>query len=109
LVNDAGQVIGINTMVRSNTEAIGFAIPINKVKEIYDTLKQGKKPNHAFFGVEIMTLTPDFARIHNDDPNATRLPEIHGALVVRVLPNTPAAASGMRKFDVITEVSNHYW
>lgn len=104
LVNDEGQVIGINTMVRTNTEAIGFAIPINRVKDIYGTLKQGKKPNHAYFGVDIISLTPDYAKIHNDDPNASRLPEIHGALVVKVTPNSPAALSGMRKFDVITEV-----
>lgn len=62
LVDSGGQVIGINTMVRTNTEAIGFAIPINRAKQIYKVLKQGKKPSHAYFGIDIMTLTPDFAR-----------------------------------------------
>jgi S1-C subfamily serine protease len=62
LVDSGGQVIGINTMVRTNTEAIGFAIPINRAKQIYNVLKQGKKPSHAYFGIDIMTLTPDFAR-----------------------------------------------
>lgn len=93
-------------MVRTNTEAIGFAIPINRVKDIYNTLKQGKKPNHAYFGIEAVSLTPDYARISNDDPNSQRLPEIFGALVVRVVPNSPAASSGIRKYDVITEVNN---
>jgi S1-C subfamily serine protease len=92
-------------MVRTNTEAIGFAIPINRVNEIYSTLKQGKKPSHAYFGIEVMSLTPDFAKIHNDDPNAQRLPEIHGALVLRVLPGSPAALGGLRKYDIITEVN----
>ena len=105
LVNDMGEVIGINTMVRSNTEAIGFAIPINRALKIYETLKQGKKPTHAYFGLEVMTLTPDFSRIHNDDPNAQQLPEVHGALVLRVAPGSPAAASGIRRNDIIVEVN----
>lgn len=106
LVNDMGEVIGINTMVRSNTEAIGFAIPINRALKIYETLKQGRKPTHAYFGLEVITITPDFARIHNDDPNALQLPEVHGALVLRVAPGSPAAACGVRKNDIIIEVNN---
>ena len=62
LVDASGQVVGINSMVRTNTEAIGFAIPINRAKQIYEILKSGNKPSHAYFGVDVMTLTPDFAR-----------------------------------------------
>lgn len=105
LVNDMGEVIGINTMVRSNTEAIGFAIPINRAKQIYEILKNGKKPTHAYFGIEVLSTTPDFARIHNDDPNVQRLPEVHGALVLRVAPNSPAALCGIRKNDIIVDVN----
>lgn len=43
-------------MVRSNTEAIGFAIPINRAKQIYEILKQGKKPNHAYFGIDVVGI-----------------------------------------------------
>lgn len=105
LCNDVGEVVGINTMVRTNTEAIGFAIPINRARQIYEILKTGTKPTHAFFGMEVMSLTPDFARIHNDDPNAIRLPEVNGALVVRVAPESPAAACGVRKNDIIVQVN----
>lgn len=105
LVNDVGEVVGINTMVRTNTEAIGFAIPINRARKIYDVLKQGKKPTHAYFGVEVMNISPDVAKIHNEDPNAQRLPQIHGALVTRVIVGSPAATSGLRKFDILTEVN----
>lgn len=105
LVNDLGEVVGINTMVRTNTEAIGFAIPINRARKIYEVLKQGKKPTHAYFGIEVMTISPDFASIHNDDPNAQRLAQIHGALVTRVLPGSPAASSGLRKNDIIIGVN----
>ena len=105
LVNDRGEVVGINTMVRTNTEAIGFAIPINRAQKIYEVLKEGRKPTHAFFGVDVSSVTPDFARIHNEDPNAQRLPEVHGALVTRVQPGSPAALSGLRKNDILIEVN----
>ena len=46
------------------------------------------------------------ARINNEDPNsAIQLPETEGVLVVRVLPNTPAAAAGLRRGDVIVKIS----
>merc|ERR1712146_577039 len=80
------------------------AIPINKALSAYNVLKDGKKPSHAYFGLEVMTLSPDWARIHNDDPNVQRLPELHGALVVRVIPQSPAAEAGIRKHDIITSV-----
>ena len=105
LVNDLGEVVGINTMVRTNTEAIGFAIPINRARMIFNVLKQGKKPTHAFFGLEVTTITPDYAQIHNEDPNAQRLPQLHGALVNKVLPGAPAAACGIRRNDIIIEVN----
>eukprot|EP01039_Chlorochromonas_danica_P007899 gene7899-8714_t len=105
LVNDAGEVVGINTMVRTNSEAIGFAIPINRARSIYEVLRTGKKPSHAYFGVEISSLTPDNARINNEDPNAARLPEAHGALITKVIPGSPADSFGLRKHDVIVEVN----
>ena len=106
MVNDKGEVVAINTMVRSNSESIGFAIPINRAMEIFEVLKQGNKPTHAYFGVELTNITPDSAKIHNDDPNATRLPSgIKGALVLRVIPSSPAAEASFRKYDVITEIN----
>jgi|EP01040_Poterioochromonas_malhamensis_P001190 S1-C subfamily serine protease len=107
LVNDAGEVIGINTMVRTNTEAIGFAIPINQAKQIYEVLKTGKKPTHAYFGIETISNTPDNAHINNEDPNSQHIPEIHGALVLKVMPNSPAEKCGLRRNDVITEVNGN--
>lgn len=104
LVNDVGEVVGINTMVRTNTEAIGFAIPINRVVQICDVLKTGRKPAHAFFGMKVMSITPDMARIHNEDPNSQRLFETHGALVVRVVPGSPADKCGLRRQDILVSV-----
>jgi S1-C subfamily serine protease len=106
LLNEQGEVIGINTAIRANAMGIGFAIPINKVKEIVPILERGEQVSHPYLGVQIATLTPDVAKRNNEDPNATvMLPEVNGVLVVAVVPNSPAASAGIRRGDVITEIN----
>ena len=106
LLNAQGQVIGINTAIRADANGIGFAIPINKAKSIQASLARGERIAHPYLGVQIATLTPDMAKLNNEDPNsAIELPETDGVLVVRVLPNTPAAEAGLRRGDVIVEIA----
>ena len=106
LLNAQGEVIGINTAIRADAMGIGFAIPINKAKAIQASLLRGERIAHPYLGVQIATLTPDMAKMNNEDPNsAIELPVTDGVLVVRVLPNTPAAEAGLRRGDVITEVA----
>ncbi|GAB4365679.1 MAG: HhoA/HhoB/HtrA family serine endopeptidase [Elainellaceae cyanobacterium] len=106
LLNEQGEVIGINTAIRANAMGIGFAIPINKAKEIMPVLARGEQVSHPYLGVQIATLTPDMAKQNNSDPNTTiLLPEINGVLVVSVVPNSPAASAGIRRGDVITQVN----
>jgi S1-C subfamily serine protease len=105
LVDERGEVIGINTAIRADAMGIGFAIPINKAKAIKETLAKGEKVIHPYLGVQMTTLTPEMARQNNTDPNtAFMVPEVNGVVVIRVLPNTPAAAAGLRRGDVITEI-----
>lgn len=105
LLNDGGEVIGINTAIRANANGIGFAIPINKAKEITSQLVRGEQVSHPYLGVQIATLTPDMAKQNNDDPNSTvLLPEINGVLVLGVMRDSPAADAGVRRGDVITEI-----
>ncbi len=105
LVNDRGEVIGINTAIRADAMGIGFAIPIDKAKAIKDQLAKGEKVVHPYLGVQMTMLTPEIARQNNEDLNSPfMVPEINGVIVVRVLPNTPAAKAGMRRGDVITQV-----
>jgi S1-C subfamily serine protease len=105
LLNDRGEVIGINTAIRADAMGIGFAIPIDKAKSIKDKLMRGEKISHPYLGVQMATLTPALAEQNNSDPNSPlSIPEINGVLVVRVLPNTPAADAGLRRGDVIVQV-----
>ncbi|MDJ0649358.1 MAG: HhoA/HhoB/HtrA family serine endopeptidase [Xenococcaceae cyanobacterium MO_188.B19] len=105
LLNDRGEVIGINTAIRAGAEGIGFAIPIDKAKAIKDQLARGENIPHPYIGVQMLTLTPEVAQQFNDDPNSLMIvPEIKGVLVVKVVPNSPAAKGGLHRGDVITSV-----
>jgi S1-C subfamily serine protease len=106
LLNDRGEVIGINTAIRPDAMGIGFAIPINKAKSIKDALAKGEKIPHPYIGVQMTTLTPEIARQNNTDPNSPfEVPEVNGVIVVRVVPNSPAAVAGFRRGDVVTEIN----
>ncbi len=105
LLNDQGEVIGINTAIRADAMGIGFAIPINKAKSIKDQLARGETIPHPYLGVQMTTLTPEIAQQNNSDPNSAFIvPEVNGVIVIRVLPNTPAAVAGLRRGDVITQI-----
>ncbi|MEM6251561.1 MAG: HhoA/HhoB/HtrA family serine endopeptidase [Cyanobacteria bacterium P01_D01_bin.156] len=105
LLNSKGDVIGINTAIRADAMGIGFAIPINKAKSIQAQLARGERIAHPYLGVQIADLTPEIAKRNNEDPNSSMLiPEVKGVLVIRVLPDTPAAAAGLRRGDVITRI-----
>ncbi|MBE9068736.1 trypsin-like peptidase domain-containing protein [Leptolyngbya cf. ectocarpi LEGE 11479] len=107
LLNSQGEVIGINTAIRADAMGIGFAIPINKAKSVQDQLARGEHIAHPYLGIQIADLTPEMAKRNNDDPNASMLiPEISGVLVIRVLPDTPAAKAGLRRGDVITQIND---
>ncbi|MEM9805027.1 MAG: HhoA/HhoB/HtrA family serine endopeptidase [Cyanobacteria bacterium P01_D01_bin.56] len=107
LLNSKGEVIGINTAIRADAMGIGFAIPINKAKSIQTQLARGEHIAHPYLGIQIADLTPDLAKRNNEDPNSSMLiPEVKGVLVIRVLPDTPAANAGLRRGDVITQIDN---
>ncbi|BAY63926.1 peptidase S1 and S6 chymotrypsin/Hap [Calothrix brevissima NIES-22] len=105
LLNGAGEVIGINTAIRADAMGIGFAIPIDKAKAIAAQLQRDGKVAHPYLGVQMVTLTSELAKQNNTDPNSSiQLPEVNGVLVMRVIPNSPAASAGIRRGDVIVQI-----
>jgi S1-C subfamily serine protease len=107
LLNGLGEVIGINTAIRADAMGIGFAIPIDKAKAIAVQLQRDGKVVHPYLGVQMVTLTPELAKQNNGDPNSMfAIPEVKGVLVMRVVPNSPAATAGIRRGDVIVQIDN---
>ncbi len=108
LINAAGEVIGINTLVRSGPGAgLGFAIPINLAKRVAGQLADGGTVIHPYLGLQLVPLTARVARENNRDPDALlQLPERDGALVQRVLPASPAEAAGLKRGDLVVSVAD---
>jgi serine protease Do len=100
LCNIYGEVIGINTAIYAPTgvfSGIGFAIPINRAKEILDTLIQKGKVSRGWLGVEIVSIDEAIA-------NQFGLSKKQGVLINRVLKNTPAEKAGLQRGDIIISV-----
>ncbi len=106
LLNAAGEVVGINTLVRSGPGAgLGFAIPINRARSIAKELIQTGKVSHAMVGIGLRPLTPEMAREFNrNSDRGFQLPERQGVLVLNVLALSPAEQAGLRAGDVILAV-----
>ncbi|MBW1722808.1 MAG: DegQ family serine endoprotease [Deltaproteobacteria bacterium] len=96
LLNTAGEVIGINTAIFSQSGGsigIGFAIPVNMAKDLLPQLKRGKVIR-GWLGVMIQPVTPELKE-------KLGLREAKGALVADVTPGGPADRAGMKRGDVI--------
>lgn len=97
LVNSASQVIGINTAVAENGQNIGFALPINVVKDSLKNFNQTGQFNRPYLGVGYKTVTRDLA-LMNDIPE--------GAYVQRVVAGSPADKAGIQQGDIIIKIDN---
>jgi len=96
LIDLSGRVIGINTAIRRQANTIGFSVPINQAKQILPQLRAEGHVTRGWLGVQIQQVTPELAESFG-------LEEPIGALVSQVLPDTPAAAGGIKRGDVIVE------
>jgi serine protease Do len=96
LFNIRGEVIGINTAVNPSSLGIGFAIPINQVKNVIGQLEVDGKVTRGWLGVMIQEFTKDLAKSFG-------LRNGEGALVSDVFEDSPAALAGIKKGDVIVE------
>lgn len=106
LVNLAGQIIGINTLVvRGNSamadqaEGLGFAIAGNTAKALSDQLIARGFVSRPYLGIEWGLVTPDIARVY-------RLPVEWGVYVQAVAQGSPAAQAGLQPGDIITQIGD---
>jgi S1-C subfamily serine protease len=106
LLNERGEVIGMNTAIRADAQGIGFAIPSNTLQHIANQIVAQGKVEHAYLGIQMATLTPDVRQQINSDPNSgLNISEDQGVLVAKVVPDSPAAKAGLRSGDVVYKIN----
>jgi len=99
LINLRGEIVGINSAIVTQTGGnmgIGFATPINLVKELLPDLKKKGKVTRGALGVVIQEVTPTIA-------DSLGMDKVRGALVAGVSKGGPAEHAGIKIGDVITE------
>lgn len=112
LLNANGDVIGVNTMIFSTAQSmqgsgsigIGFAIPINRVKTIVNSLMKGQKLNRdIYLGLEVM----DLEELDDATKKAYKIDDKDvGAIIGKIYRNSPADKSGLDVGDIVLKVNN---
>jgi serine protease Do len=105
LVNLAGEVIGINTLIVRNTgsgdvaEGLGFAIPVNTAQAVAQQIIQKGYFARPYLGISFQPINPDIALRYN-------LPSQWGVYITRVSSGSPASQAGLQEGDIITKVGD---
>jgi serine protease Do len=98
LLNTAGQVVGINVAIASNSENIGFAISTDTAIPVVQSIIAEGKVVRPWLGVQVTTVTSTIRQYYNLSTNS-------GALITSVTSGSPASNAGLRAGDVITKMS----
>ncbi|MCA1609130.1 MAG: trypsin-like peptidase domain-containing protein, partial [Acidobacteria bacterium] len=102
LVNMSGEVIGVNSQIATSTgdyNGVGFALPANEVRVVYDQIVKSGKVRRGFLGVVLDSVKPEYAAVY-------KLPEAKGAIITDVRANLSAAAAGLISGDVIVKFND---
>jgi serine protease Do len=99
LINVNGEVIGINTAMFRPAQNIGFAVPVNTLKNILPQLREKGKVVRGYLGININPVDQDVM-------GAFKLKSTEGAFVESVVPGDPADKAGVRPGDTVVRVDN---
>ncbi|HMA60121.1 MAG TPA: trypsin-like peptidase domain-containing protein [Halanaerobiales bacterium] len=97
LLNIKGEVIGINTAVSAQGQGIGFAIPVNEVKEVVNDLQTKGEIIQPWLGVSVGQISPEVQEYFDLESNK-------GAIILDVFPGSPADKAGLKTYDIIKEI-----
>lgn len=98
VLDDSGRVVGVSESILASGQAIAFCLPINIIKAMIPQLHATGQIERAYLGVDPTDLTPELAK-------TLGLPlSEKGAVLMQVLPNTPAEKAGLKAEDVILEI-----
>jgi S1-C subfamily serine protease len=94
LVDIRGRLIGLNNSILVQTDGIGFAIPSNTVRRVFENIRDHGRVLRPWFGVTMIPLNPALA-------TQLQLDDARGALVAALVPGSPADRAGVQVGDVI--------
>ena len=103
LVNIYGELIGINTFIRSTSggsQGVGFAIPVNKARKVVQQLREYGSVIPPYLAMEVQTITEELAE-------KLSIPLNTGILVSEIERRSPIAKAGVKRGDVIFRISGH--
>jgi serine protease Do len=95
LINSAGQVIGVNVAVSQSGQGIGFALPINMIKDSLNNFNQTGQFSRPYMGIRYQMISKD-AALMNSVPQ--------GAYLSEVIAGSPAESAGLKNGDIITKI-----
>ena len=107
LLNAEGEVIGVNSQIETGGYAegnvgVGFAVPVNTVKDVAAQLIETGKVERAFLGIEMQTISEETA-------GSLRLPVASGVLIATIRPGSPADEAGLKGGNTSAVVDGETW
>ncbi|MCX5964448.1 MAG: trypsin-like peptidase domain-containing protein [Cyanobacteria bacterium] len=106
LLNDRGEVIGINTAIRANGQGLGFAIPIDTAQRISKQLFNQGKANHPFLGVQMGDLTSELRdRIKRESDQNLEVTQERGVIILGIAKDSPASRAGVQAGDIFRKLN----
>ena len=106
LLNDRGEVVGINTAIRANAQGLGFAIPIETAIRISDQLFDKGKASHPFLGVQMADLTPELRdRIKRESQKQVQVTEEKGVIILGIAKDSPASKANLQPGDIFKKIN----
>jgi len=97
LLNNQGEVIGVNTAVSRAGQGIGFAIPVNEIKDIVTELQNTGEVSRPWLGIAFSEITKEvqeYFSLDNQD----------GVVIIEVYKDSPAEKAGLKAYDIIKEI-----